>query len=76
LNTIYKEIREGKLVFDVNCEDVHTNIQNELEKRLDDGAWACAQTTHFIDENHELTCGRVEGHGFDIMCDFLNCLMC
>ncbi|MCX5699050.1 MAG: argininosuccinate lyase [Candidatus Omnitrophica bacterium] len=37
LNTIYKEIREGKLAFDVNCEDIHTNIQNELEKRLNDG---------------------------------------
>lgn len=31
---INKQIRDGKLIYDKNCEDIHTNIQNLLEKEV------------------------------------------
>jgi argininosuccinate lyase len=33
LQSILKNIREGSFVFDQKCEDIHTNIQNVLEKK-------------------------------------------
>src|SRR3990167_6738042 len=34
LEGILKDIEKWKFKFDWKCEDVHTNIQNELEKRI------------------------------------------
>ena len=34
LNGIYRDIITGTFTFDAACEDIHTNIQNALEKRV------------------------------------------
>lgn len=34
LSAIWREIKSGKFVFDKNAEDIHTDIQNKLEKKI------------------------------------------
>lgn len=34
LNAILKEIEAGKFIYDFTAEDIHTNIQNALEKKI------------------------------------------
>lgn len=34
LLTIWKEIKSNKFIFDKNAEDIHTDIQNKLEKKV------------------------------------------
>jgi len=36
LDAIYNDIKDGKFVFDPDCEDIHTNIQNALENEVGD----------------------------------------
>jgi len=34
LKSILKQIEQGRFTFDQRCEDIHTNIQNALEKKI------------------------------------------
>ena len=34
LESILKKVENGRFVFDQNCEDIHTDIQNALEKKI------------------------------------------
>src|SRR3989338_3673922 len=34
LNAIFKEVQTGRFIYDFTAEDIHTNIQNALEKKI------------------------------------------
>ncbi|MDD5439470.1 MAG: argininosuccinate lyase [Candidatus Omnitrophica bacterium] len=36
LDIVYNELKSGEFVFDRECEDIHTNIQNALEEHIGD----------------------------------------